>query len=238
MAQHMGCQAGYLTQVLSDSAQLSLEQAYRLAGFVHLNDKECEYWLLLVQYARAASTELRQHFHEQILERQNQQSSIQHKVPERIEIPIEDVALYFSSWEFAAVHVLLTIPGFQKISTLSERLRIPESRTREILQFLVRVQLASAHPNGVFRTGKARMHLPEDSNLIRMHHSHWRLRALESFSHIEARDLHFSSVVSISRGDWVKLKSLWSELISSSLRTVRDSKEEHLVSFNVDLFEV
>ena len=62
MAQAMRCQLAYLSQVLNGPAHLSLEQAEALNGILDHSHEEGDFFLLLLQRARAGTPGLRKHF--------------------------------------------------------------------------------------------------------------------------------------------------------------------------------
>ena len=62
LAEFIGCQSGYISHVLNDSAHLSLEQGYKAAVFLSMSERERKYLLLMIEAARAGTKELRAHF--------------------------------------------------------------------------------------------------------------------------------------------------------------------------------
>jgi len=56
-ARAMSCQTAYLSQILNGTANLSLEQAHALGGFLNHDHDEQEYFWLLIQKERAGTKE-------------------------------------------------------------------------------------------------------------------------------------------------------------------------------------
>ncbi len=89
-----------------------------------------------------------------------------------------------------------------------------------------------------FLPGAQRIHLGEDSPLLPKHHMNWRLRALESLDHPRQDDLHYSSVMSISREAFLKIRSSMLQLIEESEPVIKSAKDEALFCWAIDLFQV
>lgn len=77
-----------------------------------------------------------------------------------------------------------------------------------------------------------------DSPLISKHHQNWRLQAMQSFARRSGESLHYSSAVTLSAEDCVRVKEKIVALINDVKTVVRDSKEETLRCFALDFFEV
>ncbi len=58
MAAFLGCQTAYISQVLNQHVNFSLEQAVKMNQFFEHNKEESRFFLLLVQYQRAGSKDL------------------------------------------------------------------------------------------------------------------------------------------------------------------------------------
>ena len=68
------------------------------------------------------------------------------------ELTPEDQSLYYSSWQFAAIHMAATIPQFQTIAALSSELRIPISRVAAITEKLAAMSLVEKRSDHVRAT--------------------------------------------------------------------------------------
>ena len=62
LAQHIGCQGTYLSQVLKGTAELSLEQAFLASDFFGHTEEEKKYFILLHQKDRAGNKDLKKFF--------------------------------------------------------------------------------------------------------------------------------------------------------------------------------
>jgi hypothetical protein len=107
---------------------------------------------------------------------------------------------------------------------------------QKILKFLISVRLITQSKGGRYQIGTARLHLGDDSGLVSKHHTNWRIQAIGSFERDDERDLHYTSVVSLSYGDIAEIKSRLIKEIDSYNSIVKDSKEETLCCLALDFF--
>lgn len=237
LARALNCQPGYVSRVLSGNVHFSPEQADLVNQFLGHREDESQYFLFLVEWARAGSTHLRSHLEKQIHHFQNQYLNLKNRLQIRNHLDEKDHITYFSSWHYAAIHTLLSITDYKDKDSIAKRLNIPVKRASEVIGFLIRAGLIL--PDGKsYKTGVSRLHLGNDSPLITRHHINWRMQAIRSLEKEEQDDLHYSSVVSLSNEDIRKIKNILVKTIESAKAIVRDSKEQTAACFNIDLFEL
>jgi uncharacterized protein (TIGR02147 family) len=236
LAEFVGCQSTYISQVLKGSAHFNLEQIEKVARFLRLGPAELDYLLYLVQEERAGSRELRAHFRrhrEKLLEARK---VTKNRFETEQFLTSEDRTKYFSAWHYAAIHVLLTIPSFRTRDAIHDRLGIPLPVLDEALEFLTRVGLADLE-GGEYRPGSTIMHVA-DPSLLGKHHMNWRLRTMLNLDHASIDDLHYSSVVSISEGDFQKIREMLMKGLEAARAVINPSKEEKLCSLCLDFYEL
>jgi uncharacterized protein (TIGR02147 family) len=236
-AEAIGCQTAYISQVLNGANHLSLEQADRLNSFLSHSRDEANYFLLLVQLARAGTKSLEGHFHAQLKKIHEERDQLKNRIKHQQQLSGEALSTYFSSWHYSAIHVLISIPSFQTKSTIATALQLPGERVADILEFLVHHGLA-AQEGDRFTTGPEHIHLGNDSAMILKHHTNWRLQALASLDRTKREELHYSSVVSLARADVEIIKKIYLDAVERAMKKVTDSKEEELYAMCVDFFQV
>ena len=237
LARASKCQPTYISQVLYGKAELSLEQAERLNHYFAHGKEEALYFLLLVQKGRAGTQPLRNIFEAQLEDMLAKRLDLTERLGKKTTLGLEEQATYYSSWQYAAVHIALTIPRLQTKESLSRYLSVPKSRIIEILDFLESVGLAQKL-GSKYGPGESEIRLGKDSpNIIKLH-SNWRLRAIESLERESVSELHYSGVVSLSREDALTVKSIFLEAIRESTAKIRASKEEELRCISIDFFSV
>lgn len=237
IAKAAGCQPTYVSQVLYGRAHLSLEQAERLNAHLHHTKEESLFFLLLVQKDRAGTKPLERFFQEQMDAILAKRLVFTERLGAKHVLSLADQATYYSSWQYAAVHIALTVPSLQTKNTLSAFFNITITRLSEVLDFLVGAGLAE-ESQGKFRTGSVEIRLGKDSPNIIKHHTNWRQQAIESLEREDLEDLHYSGVVSLTKESAVKVKNILLDAIRDYTEVVRAAKEEELCCLNVDFFNL
>lgn len=235
LAEFIGCQSGYISHVLNGSAHFSLEQTLRITKFLEMSSSEQKYLLLLVEVARAGSPELRAHFEAEIKVAREAHLNIKDRVGDSQILTDKNQSIYYSSWHYLAVHVLVSLGGYDDAKSISEALKIPEELVGKILLFLIQNNIV-VEAKGKLKPGLTQVHLNRESPLIRQHHTNWRIAAIQSLVNDTKTDIHYSTVSTLSRADAEKLRGEMVSLIEKYVATVAPSKEETMVGFNLDFY--
>ncbi len=237
LAEAMGCQAAYLSQVLKDKAELSLEQVLKASAFFQLDDDEKSYFMLVHQMDRAGSPELIKYFKDQVSLILEKRMVLAKRLSATEQLNEKDLAIYYSSWIYAALHMAVTIPQFQTKEDLWKIFKIKAKKINEALQFLIETGLIT-EGHGRFKTGKTAVRLGNDSNWIIKHHTNWRLKAIQNLENEDIHDLHYSGVMTLSEKDAVKVKDLFLENLKKQIEVIDSSKEEKMYVMNIDFFDL
>lgn len=237
-ASHMGCQSTYISQVLHGSAHLSLEQAQAFNEFIGHSKLEANFFLLLVQRERAGTVALREYFDDLINVELAKTLSVTQRLGSCNALNREQQARYYSSWHYAAIHMALTIPRLREPKRLAEYLNVSVRRVHLVLDHLVEMGLVFSDAAKNFHPGASQIRVGRDSTMLTAHHQNLRQLAIRSLDHETVEDLHYSSVVTLSKSDARHLKDRMLEEIGEILKTVRASSEEEAFIFNVDFFSL
>ena len=237
LAKEIGCQVTYLSRVLNADAHLSAEQAEKANPVLGHSAEESSFFLLLVLHNRAGTRELKERYYHLIHEVLQKRQNLKDRLKFKKELSSENQAIYYSSWHYAAVHMLLGIPEFQKKEVLAKRTGLDPVMVSNILEFLTSVGLA-IFENGRFKIGKAQIYLANDSPLISKHHTNWRMQAIRSIDRPRAEDLHYSAVITVSHADSLKIREMFIKTLEQIRPVIRASKDEALFSYALDFFEV
>lgn len=236
-AEAAGCQRSYLSNVLGGRAGLNRDQGFRLSEFLRHTERERNYFLLLVELEKDPSPSYKEYLRGQLAQLKREEENLQKKLERPAFQPEGVQSTYYSSWHRSAIHILVSIPEFQTISSISEHLGISSSLTEKILEELVSMGFV-ARNGSRYSWQSGDIHVPEHSPLVTLHHQHWRLKAIEDAQMKPADSVHFTSVYSLSRTDLEDVKFQILDMIKNYHVRARASKEEILVCFNADLFEV
>lgn len=232
-----GVQRPYMSNVIAEKAFLSREQGYRLAKHLGLDNGEMNYLLTLVEIARAGS-EYRE-FLKQKCEKIKQESErLEDKLKRNTsKLDSQITAEYFSTWEFCAVHIIVSIPEYQTLKKISRALSIPPKATQICLDKLQRWGLIH-RAQGRYQWKSGNVHLPAGSHITRLHHRNWRERAVENAKIEKNNSIHFTSVYSMAISDAEKARRQILQIIKDYSDNASRSKEETTVCLNVDLFVI
>lgn len=237
MAEHVRCQPSYLSQVLHAKSDFTLEQASRLNTFLHHSPQEARFFILLVEWARAGTEDLKDIFLSQIKETQKARFNLKKRLPQTEDIPESAQHKYYSVWFYSAIHVALSVPGLQSPKKLAQAFHLPLSLTTEAIHFLEEIGLVESYRGG-FRVTKKKIHLGSESDFIRRHHINWRSQALQSVERGLPEDLHYSSVLAIAEADSQKIKDILIQAIENTRKVVAPSKEEKVYAISLDFFRL
>ncbi len=237
IADALGMSTVMISQVFSSDRHLSVEHAYELAEYLGLNDLEKEYFLALVQYERAGSFKLQNHFKNLIKQIILKSKDLKKLLPQDMELTEAEKATFHSNWYYSAIRLLTSIEGYKSIDQIAERLQLNKSIVSNVIQFLIQHGLCE-EKNGEYRLGPNRTHLEADSPYIKTRQMSWRVKGFERMDNKSSEQLFLTAPMSISNDQYEKLRAKISEVMAELSKSVVKEKPEKLICFNVDLFEV
>lgn len=237
LAELLGCQNGYISHVLNGDAHFSLEQGLGVARFLQLNERDKKYLLLLIEHARAGTKELRQYFEKEIEVYREKHLDIKERAVGARALSENEQTTYYSSWHYLAIHMLITLPGYDDRKSIANALRISEDAVTKALIFLLQTGLVE-EVRGKLKSGVTQIHLDRESPLIRQHHTNWRVAAIQSLTSESKSNVHYSTVSTLSKADAEKLRVEMVKFIESYIETVKPSKEEEMYAFSLDFYNL
>jgi AraC-like DNA-binding protein len=235
LAREARCQPSYLLRVLHREAHLTPDQAFRVARYLHYDMAEREYFLLLVDYARAADPELRRHHAERLDALRRANSPLQRVVGRETVGDSQSLLEYHRDWRIAFLHFLSACGNFQNKERLAARLHLSQQELETLLAPLALRGLVAVDAQNVkFVSGTG--HIPAQSPVLPMFLAGWRQLAVQK-SLISAEDaLHFTNIQTIGRKDLPRLAGLGREFIREVKKLCDQSASEEVVVLNLDLF--
>ncbi|HWU42466.1 MAG TPA: TIGR02147 family protein, partial [Bdellovibrio sp.] len=143
LAEAVDCQRAFISQVLHGKAQLTADQAIKACQFWQFRELETEYFLELIQYSKAGTQELRAYCAHRLEKLKSEQSELSSKFKSTGKLSEEQQSVYYSSWLFAAIHVLTSVPSYRTEAALSQRLMIPPTQVAATLSQLEKMKLVT-----------------------------------------------------------------------------------------------
>lgn len=235
LAHELRVQKGWISAVINGSAELSLEHAFRVSQFLSHSEDERGYFLLLVQHSRAGSKDLQDHFSKKILEIQSRRRELTERIRTKVKLSEMSQTTYYSSWHYTAVHMCLMIEKLRTPTSVADYLKLPIARVKAVLEFLFSNGLAELK-DGHYYASPTRIHLASNSDFISKHHTNWRMKAIQSLDLVKKEDLHYSSVMSLSKETAEKIRALLLQSIQSTEPLIRDAKDEDVYVLTIDWF--
>ncbi len=237
VAEAAQCQSAFVSQVLNTGAHFSLEQGFKIARFLNLDQEESQFFILLLEQNRAGTKELREFFSEQLDSLREKLLNISKRVAVKTVLSDEVKATFYSRWYYSAIHVLPSIKKYQTVEDIASILELPKSIVQSAVLFLVTHGLLE-EKKGVLNIGPYQLHLSKESPHIFNHHANWRLKALQSFEDSN-KDVHYSAVSTLSTEDVEKLKLRMVDFIQEYVKSISGSApEEKCYAFTLDFFHV
>lgn len=236
-AEILKCHSAYISQVFRGRADLSLEQAILLSSHFDHSESEREFFLLLVQVARAGNPTLRAFFEKQIQKILTTRLNLSQRLGTKAVLSREKQAIYYSSWEYAAVHVATSIPKLRTARTLSQEIGISVARVEAILEYLKDTGLVTESA-GQLKYGEAQIHLENDSPFFKQYHTNWRLKALAHTGDGDSKNLHYASVGTFATKDRPRVREILVRAIEEIRALIRQSKEEEIHCYSMDFFKI
>lgn len=237
IAEYTGCQTSFISQVLNGTANFSLEQGIKLNKFFDHTKEESRYFIFLLHSERAGSEELKSFLKDEMKEIVDKRSDLKNRIEIKNSLKKVDQQVYYSSWLYACIHIMTSIPAYQTPQAMAKHLNLPREKVMEVLTFLEETGLAQK--NGVrYEIGVTKIHLSKDSPQIQRHHTNWRMQAINAVDMNLPQDLHYSTVVSMAESDVAQVKEILIKSIEECRKVIRESKEERVQTICIDFFGV
>lgn len=225
-----------ISLILKGEKQLSMEQASDIADCLGMNERETEYFFLLVEYGRAGTPALRRKLEKRISEHQAQAKKLSHRVTPDRELTDQEIAIYYSSWVYTGIRNLSAIGEFNDVPHIAERLNISPAVVAKVLDFLLKQGLCK-QANGKLLFGPAYLQVDADSPFVLKHHQNWRLRGFQFMDQYNDENLFYTCPMSLSKEAAIEIRKRLSSVIEDVLKVMRPSDCEEVYCFNLDWFK-
>lgn len=236
LAEHLNVTPIVISNILKHERHFTQDQALKTAKFFGLDERSTEYFLAMVDLAKAESQDLKNYHQEKLNKIREEVQNIKNLVAGRTELSESDMGIYYSNWYYAGVWNLTAIKGYGNVDSIAEYFKLSRPRVGEIVAFLLRTGLC-VQENGHIRPGKTAIHVPRNSEFVNNHRRNWREKAREKFSEPDRNDIFYSSPVSISREDAELFQRELLRMIKEFSKRVESSLEQQLMCLNLDWFK-
>lgn len=245
-----GISSSLFSQILHGDRNLSSEQAYRIAGFMGLNDTETSYWLTLVTHNNTSAAGLKSFLSTRLNEmRQDAFESSRIRLGLKRTTWSQDfVAVFYSSWHFPAIYCVLALKGKWTANALALRLGIVEERVKSVLEFFTQHKIVERKADGayvlqhlgyVYIDGKD----AEPYQAAVLHNcKNFRQKAMAKLEDMQLeknRDGEFQTITALmSESDIQGLRADIKRLLQKVNKRIAASNLEKVVCLNIDCFTI
>lgn len=237
MSQALRVSTTMISQVFRGDKHLSLEMAADLCDYLHLDEGDSQYFLLLVEYEKAGSANLRTKLLRRLKEEQKQSLDLEKSLKvKREELSNEDKSIYYSSWIYSGVRNLCSISDFQDVQAIADRLHLPLFQVAKVIDFLLSRQLLKQEGDRL-KVGAAWTHIPAKSLLVNKHHQNWRLQGFQKMIHADDQSLFVTAPMNLSKAVANQIREELPEFIQRITKLVEPSPSEVVRCLNIDYFE-
>lgn len=226
-----------ISQIFNGAKDLTIEQAFKITEHLGLSELEQEYFLSLVEQKRAGTFELKKYYEKNLTRLKKSSQEVKTQLPKSKILKENDLATYYSDPLYIAVKLITSIKGNQTKEAIAQRLNIPLKQLGPMLNFLEKNGLLIKKDN-CYEMGVAKTHLEAKSPLVALHHTNWRLKAIENYGPLSSEDLGFTAPLTISKKDFKKVKTYLLDVIKQTGEIVDKTNPEELACLNIDLFKL
>ena len=235
-----GCHGPYISRVLKKEADLSLEQANNLCEFFKWSEEYSDFFLLLVQAERAGSIELKARLNRKInriIDSKNRVSKIieEENLAHNAQNEIEFSSIYYQNCLNALVHMASGLEKIKNVDDLTNLLNFSREEISQCLDFLKKYDVVKQKNGDLF--DNRRLHLSKQSPFLISHHRNWRNRADQNLQKNNPNDIHYTSLFSVNKEDYLNIKNMIVAFIDQSRKVIRSSENEtQIVNLNLDYY--
>ena len=237
LAKDIGCGPGFISQVLNGDLHFSQEQAILATYFLKLTDEERDFFLIMVNRDRSGNEKLRTHYEAKMKSILRKREEIKTRISDLKVTPKVIANEYYSHWKYTAVHMAARISAYAKEDTIGSFLGLSESEVTQAVNLLIRGGFLTRKGSSLIATDR-RIHLSKSSDHLERHHVNWRLDAVREVLQSPRKNLHYTSVMSISKEAHQQLNEMLLKFIEKSEPVIRDASDKQVSVLLLDLYEL
>lgn len=237
LAEAAECQRSHISRVLAGQLQFTMDQAYRISKFLHLDENESDYFLKLVEWDRSGDLGFRKKIEMDLNSLLKKQGNLSERLKQESLDLQERQMLYYSSWHWSALHIIVSLKEYQTSEAIAARLGMGVDEVQSSLERLSAMKLVEKS-GSKWKISSGSLHLSNQSPLNSVQHGNWRSRAVLDSQKLETDGLHYTVVQTISRSDFQMIKQKLLSFLDEYAKIAGPSKEEELICFAFDFFRV
>jgi len=236
LAQKLQTHSSALSQILRGKQEFTLDQGVVVSEYFGLTPQEIDYFLTLIQLARAKTKKLQKIIYRQLARLRIQTASYE---PEQkiVSVSDKDRAIFYSTWYYSAIRLLTSIDGFETTESIARYYKLPNDIVEAVIEFLVDTGLC-VREGGRIKIGPMRTHLDVDFQSRSRHHLNWRIKGLDRVTSPKPQEFFFSFPMCLTEDNAASVKKILLETLDRVEKVLSDpSKPQKLSCLNIDWFE-
>ncbi|WP_409478420.1 TIGR02147 family protein [Pseudobdellovibrio sp. HCB154] len=226
-----------ISQIFNAEKELSMELACEMVDYLHLNEDEGDYFLLLVEVGKSGSIKLRNRLLRQIKERQDKARKLENRLKKDHTLDEQAKQIYFSSWLYPALRILSDIPEINTAEQISERLQVPKNHVLKALDFLIKHQIIMQKGNKL-SLGPAHIYLPPSDPLASRNMMNWRQLGFNKMQMQHDDQFFYSGTYALSEAVAEEIRKRLPHFVEEILKEVKPSPSETTRCLNIDFFQI
>ncbi len=225
-----------VSQIFNSEKDLSLEMACEMTEYLIFNDDEADYFILLVELSKAGSVKLKARLGKQIKDRQEKAKKLENRLKNVTTLDDSAKQIYYSSWIYPAIRMLVDIPEINNVDQISQRLFLPKNQIIKALDYLLKHQIV-IQKGQKLSMGPAHIYLaPTDPLATRQLHN-WRQLAFQKMNMNHEENFFYTGQYALSKEVALEIRKQLPDFIEGILKQVKPSKSETVQCLNIDYFE-
>lgn len=236
LASAMGISSTMMSLILKGDKQLNAEQAIEACEHMALNERETDYFLLLVEYGRSGSHKLSSKLKKRINEMREEQKNLSKRLKKDRQLSEEEVSIFYSHWLYSAASLACALPEVNDVQAIAKRFNISTVLAAQIIEFLLSAGL-SEKQKGKLHYGNVYTHLESNSPNVIKHHQNWRIKSMNDMDTVNDKNLFYTGPFALSKAAAEKIRTLLPQFIEEVVQIAGPSDSETMYCFNLDWFE-
>ncbi len=237
IAKYLSINSVNVTQIFKGDRDLSLEQACLLTEFLGLPQLEAEYFVGLVELARASHFKLKNMIQKRLDELKKKSENLKDRLMIKAELNDNAKAMFYSQWYYSGVRLATSIKNLQTADQIAAYYHLPLPTVNRVIEFLLAHGLIKEFDNRL-SMGPSSTHLEATSPLIGRHHTNWRNKSIERMSFVGTDDLVLSMPCSLSKKARQQIRKELVTTIEKITQLIDEGPEEELACLNIDWLKI
>lgn len=235
IAEALDMTQAHVSQILSGAKEFSAEQALKLSRFLQLSNFESDYLILLIQFQRAGTQDLKDYYKEKIDKTKLEALQVKNHFSGFAPLSESEMNQFYSTWLYSAIRMFCSVGNGKSFQDILSRFPIAPKELTAMVGFMTDKGLLTREGNH-YQLGSQRTLSQKGSPQFVMHSKNWRLQAVQRCERLNEGDIFITSPMSMSKEDYEKLRNDLIELLKKISLQVADSPAEEIVCLNLDLF--